>query len=83
MMAIERPKAIRCRTCGQLPADAVPKTYTAAEVGEKIEEDRKRARRDGVNEAIAASEEYISLMGPMMTLPDLIAAIRDATGVKK
>ena len=49
-----KSKAIPCRTCGQLPVDAVPKTHTAAEVGEKIEEDRKRARRDGVNEAIAA-----------------------------
>ena len=49
-------KAIPCRTCGQLPAGEVPKTWTAAEVGDMVVAARTDAYDDGYKQGVKEIE---------------------------
>ena len=81
-------KAIPCRTCGQFPAGAAPKTWTAAEVGDMVVAARICAHDDCANDAIAAVRDgckvaQIGECGPCKHCLEAEAAIREKTGVKE
>ena len=80
-------EAIPCRTCGHLPVDAVPKTWTAAEVGDMVVAARICAHDDCANDAIAAVRKECDVVhtiekdDPCSMCGRFTEAIRKKTGV--